>query len=177
MNQKLIEKFAHIDIKPNAMSMDELIKYVEDNWGAYRVKIPEQEYYSHIKYAQDFMKEMGRDPLSVTDEIKRYHIYGKRVFLIFGSESEYITTEGGIKYYNALTMLKGLTEEDIATKNARWLQYMILLDMSKDWEQKEQELLEELKRQDAERASLMNGDDCIEVFETTESIENGENNE
>lgn len=175
MNNALIEKFKDIPVKANALTMEELIQYVEDKWSAYRVKIQEHEYYAHLKYAQDFMRDLDRDPSTVEDEIRRYHIPNKRVFLIFGMESEYITTEGGIKYYNSLAMLKGLTEEDIATKNARWLQYMILLDMSSDWERQEKELLEELKRQDAERAELMNTE-YIETFEV-ESNENGEANE
>lgn len=176
MNNNLIDKFKDIPVKANSRTIEELIQYVEETWSAYRVKIQEHEYYAHLKYAEEFMRDLGRDPSSVEDEIRRYHIPNKRVFLIFGTESEYITTEGGIKYYNSLAMLKGLTQEDIDTKNARWLQYMILLDMSSDWEQQEKELLEELRRQDAERAELMNTE-YIETFEEVESNEQGENNE
>lgn len=178
MNNKLIEKFAHIKVEPNGKTMEELIQYLEENWSAYRVKITEHEYYAHMKHAQDFMRDLGKDPSSVNDEIRRYHIPNKRIFLIFGMESEYITTEGGIKYYNTLAMLKGLTQEDIDTKNARWLQYMVLLDMTANWEQQEKELLEELKRQDAERAELMNSEYIVSFDEVeVDNQESGEGDE
>ena len=48
-----------------------------------------------------------------------------------------------MKYYQALCLIKGLTQEDIDTKNERWLQYMLLLDMAKDWEVKDEIFLKE----------------------------------
>ena len=54
-----------------------------------------------------------------------------------------MTAENGMKYYQALCLIKGLTKEDIETKNERWLQYMLLLDMAKDWEKKDEIFLAE----------------------------------
>ena len=34
-------------------------------------------------------------------------------------------------------MLKGLTQEDIDTKNDRWLQYMMMLEMQAEWDARE----------------------------------------
>ena len=42
-----------------------------------------------------------------------------------------------MKYYQALTVLKGLTQEDIDTKNDRWLQYMMMLEMQAEWDARE----------------------------------------
>mgnify|MGYP003393170476 FL=1 len=65
--------------------------------------------------------------------------------------SEYMTAENGMKYYQALCLIKGLTQEDIDTKNERWLQYMLLLDMAKDWEAKDANFMAEQKEMLKER--------------------------
>ena len=36
-----------------------------------------------------------------------------------------------------MTVLKGLTQEDIDTKNDRWLQYMMMLEMQAEWDARE----------------------------------------
>jgi len=82
------------------------------------------------------MQRLGKSTEGVQEEIRRYML-PNRIALILGMKSEYITAENGIRYYQALTMLKGLTEEDIETKNDRWLQYMLLLEMQADWDAKE----------------------------------------
>ena len=41
--------------------------------------------------------------------------------------------------------------EDIDTKNERWLQYVLLLDMAKDWEKKDEIFLAEQKEMLKER--------------------------
>ncbi len=56
-----------------------------------------------------------------------------------------MTAENGMKYYQALCLIKGLSQEDIDTKNERWLQYVLLLDMAKDWEKKDEIFLAEQK--------------------------------
>ncbi len=152
----LKEKFAQIPVQANARSMEEVVAYIEENWHAVRIKIRETEYYAHLKYAQDFMKDIGKNPEGIEDEIRRYALPNKRVCLILGMESEYMTSEAGIRYYQALTLIKGLTQEDIDTKNNRWLQYMMLLEMEQDWDAQEKALKEELERQDQERQAYLN---------------------
>ena len=56
-----------------------------------------------------------------------------------------------MKYYQALCLIKGLTEEDIETKNDRWLQYMMLLDLAKKWEAQDANFLAEQKEMLKER--------------------------
>ncbi|MFI3173677.1 MAG: hypothetical protein R3Y53_00565 [Bacillota bacterium] len=152
--QQLIDKFSHIEVQPNARTMEEVVEYIEEHWGAVRIKIKEHEYYAHLHYAAEFMRELGKDPESVEDEIRRYALPKKNICLILGMGSEYITSEAGIRYYQALTMVKGLTKEDIETKNMRWLQYMMLEEMKKDWDIKEVELKKELAIQQAEREAF-----------------------
>ena len=48
-------------------------------------------------------------------------------------------------------LIKGLSQEDIDTKNERWLQYVLLLDMAKDWEKKDEIFLAEQKEMLKER--------------------------
>lgn len=162
----LKEKFSEIPIEANAKSMEEVVAYIEEHWKAVRIKIRETEYYAHLKYAQDFMKDIGKNPEGIEDEIRRYALPNKRICLILGMESEYMTSESGIRYYQALTLIKGLTQEDIDTKNNRWLQYMILLEMEQDWDAQEQALKEELERQDLERQTYLNADQTSEESET-----------
>ncbi len=134
----LKEKFAKIEVKPNAKSMEEVVAYIEEYWNAQRVKIRESEYVAHYKNAMEFMRQMGKSTEGVQEEIRRYALPNK-ICVVLGMKSEYMTAENGMKYYQALTLIKGLTQEDIDTKNDRWLQYMVLLDMQKDWDVKEAE--------------------------------------
>lgn len=143
-------KFADIDLKPNAKTMEEVVAYIEENWGAQRVKILESEYIVHYKNAMEFMQRLGKSTEGVQEEIRRYRLPNK-ICIVLGMQSEYMTAENGMKYYQALTLLKGLTQEDIDTKNDRWLQYVLLLSMQQDWETKEKEFLAE---QEAARKAL-----------------------
>ncbi|MBR4015229.1 MAG: hypothetical protein IKI88_03380 [Anaerotignum sp.] len=143
-------KFADIDLKPNAKTMEEVVAYIEEKWGAQRVKILESEYIVHYKNAMEFMQRLGKSTEGVQEEIRRYRLPNK-ICIVLGMQSEYMTAENGMKYYQALTLLKGLTQEDIDTKNDRWLQYVLLLSMQQDWEAKEKEFLAE---QEAARKAL-----------------------
>lgn len=134
----LREKFAHVEVKANARTMEEVVAYIEEHWNAQRVKIKESEYVIHYKNALEFMRQMGKSTEGVQEEIRRYALPNK-ICIVLGMQSEYMTAEAGMKYYQALTLIKGLTQEDIDTKNDRWLQYMVLLDMQKDWDVKEAE--------------------------------------
>lgn len=143
-------KFADIDLKSNAKTMEEVVAYIEEKWGAQRVKILESEYIVHYKNAMEFMQRLGKSTEGVQEEIRRYRLPNK-ICIVLGMQSEYMTAENGMKYYQALTLLKGLTQEDIDTKNDRWLQYVLLLSMQQDWEAKEKEFLAE---QEAARKAL-----------------------
>ncbi len=145
----LVEKFAHIEVKPNAKTMEEVVAYIEENWKAQRVKIKERDYIIHYKNAMEFMKQMGKSTEGVQEEIRRYELPNK-ICVVLGMQSEYMTAEAGMKYYQALTLIKGLTQEDIDTKNDRWLQYMMLLSMQQDWDAKEAEYKAHLEAQKAE---------------------------
>ncbi len=134
--EALKARFADVQIQPNAKTMDEIVEYIETKWQAKRVKIKESEYVIHYKNALEFMQRLGKSTEGVQEEIRRYML-PNRIALILGMKSEYMTAENGIRYYQALTMLKGLTKEDIDTKNDRWLQYMLLLEMQADWDAKE----------------------------------------
>ncbi|MBQ9090661.1 MAG: hypothetical protein IJY52_00115 [Anaerotignum sp.] len=145
-------KFADVDVKPNARTMEEVEQYIIDNWGAFRVKITESELMAHYKAAVEFAKMMGKDVTDFQDDIRRYRLPNtNKIHVVLGMNSEYLTAENGMKYYQALCLIKGLTEEDIATKNERWLQYMLLLDMAKDWEAKDAVFLAEQKAMLKER--------------------------
>ena len=100
------------------------------------VKIRESEYIIHYKNAMDFMRRLGKSTEGVQEEIRRYML-PNQIGIVLGMQSEYMTAEDGMKYYQALTLLKGLTEEDIATKNDRWLQYMMMLEMQAEWDARE----------------------------------------
>lgn len=132
----LKERFADITIQPNAKSMEEIVEYIETKWHGNRVKIRESEYIIHYKNAMDFMRRLGKSTEGVQEEIRRYML-PNQIGIVLGMQSEYMTAEDGMKYYQALTLLKGLTEEDIATKNDRWLQYMMMLEMQAGWDARE----------------------------------------
>ena len=124
--------------------MEEVEQYIIDKWGAFRVKITETELMAHYKAACEFAAMMGRDATDMQDDIRRYRLPNtNKIHVVLGMNSEYMTAENGMKYYQALCLIKGLTQEDINTKNERWLQYMLLLDMAKDWEEKDQIFLAE----------------------------------
>lgn len=131
--ERIKGKFAHIEVKANAKTMEEMVAYVEEHWKAQRVRIKESDYVIHYKNALEFMERMGKSTVGVQEEIRRYALPNK-ICIIFGMESEYITSEAGMKYYQGLTVLKGLTQEDIDTKNDRWLQYMLMLEMQQEWD-------------------------------------------
>ncbi len=40
-------KFADVELKANARTMEEVVAYIEENWGAFRVKITESELMAH----------------------------------------------------------------------------------------------------------------------------------
>lgn len=132
----LKERFAGVEVTPNAKTMDELVEYIETKWQGQRVKIRESEYVIHYKNAMEFMKRLGKSTEGVQEEIRRYML-PNRIAIVLGMKSEYFTAEDGMKYYQALTLLKGLTQEDIDTKNDRWLQYMLMLEMQAEWDARE----------------------------------------
>lgn len=129
----LKERFAEVEVTPNAKTMDEIVEYIETKWQGQRVKIRESEYVIHYKNAMEFMKRLGKSTEGVQEEIRRYML-PNRIAIVLGMKSEYFTAEDGMKYYQALTLLKGLTQEDIDTKNDRWLQYMLMLEMQAEWD-------------------------------------------
>lgn len=150
--EALKAKFDGVELTPNAKTMEEVEQYIIEHWGAFRVKITETELMAHYKAALDFAKMMGKDITNFQDDIRRYRLPNtNKIHVVLGMNSEYMTAENGMKYYHALCLLKGLTPEDIETKNERWLQYMLLLDMAKDWEEKDQIFLAEQKAMLAER--------------------------
>lgn len=145
-------KFADVKIEPNAKTMEEVEQYIIDHWGAFRVKITESELMAHYKAAVEFAKMIGKDVTDFQDDIRRYRLPNtNKIHVVLGMHSEYLTAENGMKYYQALCLIKGLTQEDIDTKNERWLQYMLLLDMAKDWEAKDANFLKEQKEMLQER--------------------------
>ncbi len=144
-------RFANVPITANAKSMDEIVEYIETKWHGQRVKIKESEYIIHYKNALQFMQDLGKSTEGIQEEIRRYML-PNRIGIVLGMQSEYITTEDGMKYYQALSLLKGLTQEDIDTKNVRWLQYMMMLEMQAHWDQQEAALKAE--QQAAEQANM-----------------------
>lgn len=145
-------KFADVEVKPNARTMEEVVQYIEENWGASRVMITESELMVHYKEAVAFAKMMGKDVTDFQDDIRRYRLPNtNKIHVVLGMNSEYMTAENGMKYYQALCLIKGLTEEDIETKNERWLQYMMLLDLAKKWEAQDANFLAEQKEMLKER--------------------------
>ena len=150
--EALKAKFADIEMKPNAKTMEEVEQYIIDKWGAFRVKITETELMAHYKAACEFAKMMGRDATNMQDDIRRYRLpHTNKIHVVLGMNSEYMTAENGMKYYQALCLIKGLTQEDIDTKNERWLQYMMLLDLAKKWEAQDANFLAEQKEMLKER--------------------------
>jgi len=145
-------KFADVKVEPNARTMEEVLQYIEENWGAFRVMIAESELMVHYKEAMAFAKMLGKDVTDFQDDIRRYRLPNtNKIHVVLGMNSEYMTAENGMKYYQALCLIKGLTQEDIDTKNERWLQYMLLLDMAKDWEAKDANFMAEQKEMLKER--------------------------
>ena len=137
-------KFADVKVEPNAKTMEEVLQYIEENWGAFRVMIAESELLVHYKEAKAFAQMLGKDVTDFQDDIRRYRLpHTNKIHVVLGMNSEYMTAENGMKYYQALCLIKGLTQEDIDTQNERWLQYMLLLDMAKDWEVKDEIFLKE----------------------------------
>ena len=137
-------KFADVKVEPNARTMEEVLQYIEENWGAFRVMIAESELMVHYKEAKAFAQMLGKDVTDFQDDIRRYRLpHTNKIHVVLGMNSEYMTAENGMKYYQALCLIKGLTQEDIDTQNERWLQYMLLLDMAKDWEVKDEIFLKE----------------------------------
>ena len=142
--EALKAKFANVELKANARTMEEVVAYIEEHWGAFRVKISESEYVAHYKAAYEFAKMMGQDTTNFQEEIRRYRLPNtNKIHVVLGMNTEYMTAENGMKYYQALCLIKGLTQEDIDTKNDRWLQYVLLLDMAMDWEEKDQNFMAE----------------------------------
>ena len=67
-------KFADVELKANARTMEEVVAYIEENWGAFRVKITESELMAHYKAACEFAKMMGKDVTDFQDDIRRYRL-------------------------------------------------------------------------------------------------------
>ena len=123
-------KFADVELKANARTMEEVVAYIEENWGAFRVKITESELMAHYKAACEFAKMMGKDVTDFQDDIRRYRLPNtNKIHVVLGMNSEYMTAENGMKYYQAL----------------------LLLDMAKDWEKKDEIFLAEQKEMLKER--------------------------
>ena len=145
-------KFADVKVEPNARTMEEVLQYIEENWGAFRVMIAESELMVHYKEAKAFAQMLGKDVTDFQDDIRRYRLpHTNKIHVVLGMNSEYMTAENGMKYYQALCLIKGLTQEDIDTQNERWLQYMLLLDMAKKWEAQDENFLREQKEMLKER--------------------------
>ena len=145
-------KFADVKVEPNARTMEEVLQYIEENWGAFRVMIAESELMVHYKEAKAFAKMLGKDVTDFQDDIRRYRLpHTNKIHVVLGMNSEYMTAENGMKYYQALCLIKGLTQEDIDTQNERWLQYMLLLDLAKKWEAQDENFLREQKEMLKER--------------------------
>ena len=145
-------KFADVEVKPNARTMEEVLQYIEENWGAFRVMIAESELMVHYKEAKAFAQMLGKDVTDFQDDIRRYRLpHTNKIHVVLGMNSEYMTAENGMKYYQALCLIKGLTQEDIDTKNERWLKYMLLLDLAKKWEAQDENFLREQKEMLKER--------------------------
>lgn len=107
-------KFADVELKANARTMEEVVAYIEENWGAFRVKITESELMAHYKAACEFAKMMGKDVTDFQDDIRRYRLPNtNKIHVVLGMNSEYMTAENGMKYYQALCLIKGLSQEDI----------------------------------------------------------------
>ena len=116
-------RFADVKVEPNAKTMEEVLQYIEENWGAFRVMIAESELMVHYKEAKAFAQMLGKDVTDFQDDIRRYRLpHTNKIHVVLGMNSEYMTAENGMKYYQALCLIKGLTQEDIDTKNERWLQ-------------------------------------------------------
>lgn len=130
---KVKERYAKVDFKPNAKSMTDMVDYIENTWKGERVKINESLYVFHYKEAIAYRKSLGLSVEGMQEEIRRYKL-PNNIHIIVGMETEYFVAEDGLKYYQALTMLKGLTAEDIETKNDRWLQYILMLAIQEDWD-------------------------------------------
>jgi len=136
---ELLKKYEQVEFKANAKSMDEIVAYIEENWLVERVKIKEAYYNIHYKNALEYVKSLGKSTEGVEEEIRRYQL-PNGICVILGMQSEYITVEDGLKYYQALTLLKGLTQEDIDTKNDRWLNYVLMLAFQEEWDAQERAL-------------------------------------
>ena len=149
-------RFADVKVEPNARTMEEVLQYIEENWGAFRVMIAESELMVHYKEAKAFAQMLGKDVTDFQDDIRRYRLpHTNKLHVVLGMNSEYMTAESGMKYYHQLCLIKGLTQEDIDTKNDRWLQYMMLLEMQKDWEEKDKLFLEEQEAMRKEREEAL----------------------
>ena len=150
---KLMKEYEQVQLSPNAKTMEEVVAYIENNWHGHRAKIKESHYVIHYKNALEYAKQLGKDMTGKQEEIRRY-VLPNGIGIILGMQTEYITAEDGMKYYQALHLYKGLTKEDIETKNDRWLNYILMLQMQKEWDEKEQSFLAEqqaeLERRTAE---------------------------
>ncbi|MBQ3567994.1 MAG: hypothetical protein IJA25_03595, partial [Anaerotignum sp.] len=67
-------KFADVKVEPNARTMEEVLQYIEENWGAFRVMIAESELMVHYKEAMAFAKMLGKDVTDFQDDIRRYRL-------------------------------------------------------------------------------------------------------
>ena len=85
-------KFADVEVKANARTMEEVLAYIEEHWGAFRVMITESELMVHYKAAVDFARMMGKDVTDFQDDIRRYRLpHTNKIHVVLGMNSEYMT--------------------------------------------------------------------------------------
>lgn len=150
------ERYAKVDFKPNAKSMTDMVDYIENTWKGERVKIKESLYVFHYKEAIAYRKSLGLSVEGMQEDIRRYKL-PNNIHIIVGMETEYFVAEDGLKYYQTLTMLKGLTAEDIETKNDRWLQYILMLAIQEDWDARDAALKAAEEAEEAEGGGAIMG--------------------
>ena len=86
-------KFADVEVKPNARTMEEVVQYIEENWGAFRVMIAESELMVHYREAKAFAKMLGKDVTDFQDDIRRYRLpHTNKIHVVLGMNSEYMTS-------------------------------------------------------------------------------------
>ncbi len=82
-------KFADVKVEPNAKTMEEVLQYIEENWGAFRVMIAESELMVHYKEAKAFAQMLGKDVTDFQDDIRRYRLpHTNKIHVVLGMNSE-----------------------------------------------------------------------------------------
>ena len=75
--------------------MEEVVAYIEENWGAFRVKITESELMAHYKAACEFAKMMGKDVTDFQDDIRNPRCSGDE-FRIYDSRKRHEILSGTV---------------------------------------------------------------------------------